>query len=111
MIATYLTAGQTGKLFLTRTGPVVTLTFDMLKFDGDAWVVLGTLPEGFRPPNQHPVPIFWGASEAAISATSGCILRPTGPISFRQQPSGFARATISYTTLNAWPSALPGTAA
>lgn len=109
--SSHLAPDQTGRLLVSRTGPVVNLVFDMLAFTGDAWVSLGSLPAGLRPITQQPVAVFWGVNEATFSETSMLVIRSTGALSFRPRPTGLARTAVTYITTDSFPTTLPGTPA
>lgn len=109
--SSHLAPDQTGRLLVSRTGPVVNLVFDMLAFTGDAWVNLGSLPMGLRPITQQPVAVFWGVNESIFTETSMLVIRSTGALSFRPRPTGLARASATYITTDGFPATMPGSPA
>lgn len=101
-----------GKLYLTRSGNEVSLLFSDVVMGGATgsaydMIAAGGIPVGFRPPVTH-----WyngidgppGLRRIGV-ASSGWV-----PVYLSPVPSDFYRGKVSWSTQQAWPVSLPGTA-
>lgn len=93
-----------GKAFIDRTGPIVTLSLDTIKFAGTGWETLVDLPLGFRPKSIQRANL--------ISATNGSQIGiyDNGNVSNNRDPSYTLRVSFCYSTGDPWPTSLPGVA-
>lgn len=93
-----------GKAYIDRTGPMVTLSLDTITFADTGWVTLVTLPAGFRPRITQ--------RENLIDATHGHQIGvySNGTVSNNRDQSYTLRQSFCYSTGDPWPSMLPGVA-
>lgn len=97
---------ESGNMLLTRTGNIVTVIFDLLKFGSDAsgFTNIFSTGVGFRPPNN----VYTGDGN---SGGYYMLIYASGNVRTDVSNRSTIKATLTYPTTDSWPSNLPGTAA
>ena len=103
-------SGGDPAILLSREGSTVTLMFENAKplANGD-WNVFSGLPVGFRPKLKNPQRYFILAStNSTVSAKSMFFYTSGAMVVFGAASTDVYRQTITYPTVDAWPTTLPG---
>lgn len=102
-------AGVGKKAYLRRVGALVELTIDGMQATGDGGLTAsGALPIGFRP----ATPFAYGSAARVFDTQlEGIYVASSGTVGLDGASAGSScRATLTWTTSNAWPTTLPGLA-
>lgn len=99
---------QTGKITLSRTGDMVTLTLDDVSFARTAWThvlaVPSGIPAGFRPRADVKTVVASGTGDSSVWEQNSLIIRSNSNLSMRTRAGVLHRATVTYPTDEGMPS-------
>lgn len=102
-------AGETQKTLIRRVGSVVELQFTNHAATAGNYVFSNSVASGFRPAITREYPYREGA--AAFGSTKMMSVTNGGTVTFWNAAGGSTSAVAMWTTTEAWPTSLPGTAA
>lgn len=109
-IAGQSTAASDPSVLIHRNGNLVTLIFENLQPATSAdWTPFTSLPAGFRPRLRNPHRFFITASN--LGEQRSMFLYTSGAMTiFGAKNTDVIRSSITYPTVDPWPTSLPGTA-
>lgn len=113
-----LLSGWTGKVWVRRIGGVIDFRFESLNGQASSDTLLWTIPYGFRPQVGIPTTGVRASALLADSLSDPAATRKgigaygsSGASLRGDQTLAAGMGQLTYTTMNPWPTSLPGTAA
>lgn len=102
-----------GKLYLYRDGNTITMIFDVVQMAGANGSNYDMIPSGGIPMGFRPTRTFWYNGIDGPPGVRRLGVSPAGwvPVYLSPVPGDVYRGTISWRTIQPWPTTLPGVAA